>query len=85
MTTTHIKHLKIVTLDAAGSIHEDADLVIRDGVIDLIGKAPEELQADEVIDGSGRVALPGLGRRRKGGPARCGPKAGPLGWAATGR
>ena len=53
MTTTHIKHLKIVTLDAAGSIHEDADLVIRDGVIDLIGKAPEELQADEVIDGSG--------------------------------
>ena len=33
MSTTHIKNLQIVTLDEAGTIHHDADLVIRDGRI----------------------------------------------------
>jgi 5-methylthioadenosine/S-adenosylhomocysteine deaminase len=60
MPTTHLRHLKIVTLDAAGTIHHDADLVIADGKITHIGQAPADLLADEVIDGSGRVAMPGL-------------------------
>lgn len=60
MHTTHIRHLEIVTLDDAGTIHHDADLVIRDGQIAHVGSAPADLRADEVIDGSGRVAMPGL-------------------------
>jgi 5-methylthioadenosine/S-adenosylhomocysteine deaminase len=60
MSTIHIKNLQIVTLDEAGTIHRDADLVIRDGRITHVGAAPDDLQADEVIDGSGRAAMPGL-------------------------
>ncbi len=60
MTTTLIRHLEIMTLDEKGSILHDADLVIRDGKIAQLGDAPQELTADEVVDGSGRVALPGL-------------------------
>jgi 5-methylthioadenosine/S-adenosylhomocysteine deaminase len=60
MTTIHIRNLEIVTLDEAGTIHHDADLVINDGRITHVGSAPEDLQADEVVDGSGRVAMPGL-------------------------
>ena len=60
MSTTHNKNLQIVTLDEAGTIHHDADLVIRDGRIAHVGAVPDNLQADEVIDGSGRVAMPGL-------------------------
>lgn len=60
MSVTHLRHLEIVTLDEAGTIHHDADLVIEDGRITHVGQAPADLQADEVIDGSGRAALPGL-------------------------
>ena len=60
MTTTHLRHLEIVTLDAVGTIHHDADIVVSDGRIAHIGQAPEDLRADEVVDGSGRVAMPGL-------------------------
>ena len=60
MTTTHIRNLEIVTLDEAGTIHHNADLVVTDGRIAHVGAAPEGLQADEVVDGSGRVAMPGL-------------------------
>lgn len=60
MPTIHLKNVTIVTLDEAGSILHDADLVVRDGEISHVGKAPAELQADEVVDCSGRVTLPGL-------------------------
>ncbi|MCC6904967.1 MAG: amidohydrolase family protein, partial [Anaerolineae bacterium] len=60
MATTHIRNLTIVTLDDAGTILPDSDLVIRDGVITHVGKAPEGLVADEAIDGHGRAAMPGL-------------------------
>jgi len=60
MTTTLIRGATLVTLDSAGSVLSDADLVIQDGVITRIGKAPETLEADEVIDGRGRAVLPGL-------------------------
>ena len=60
MTTTHIRHLAIVTLDEAGTVLNDADLVVSDGRIAHLGATPLDLPADEVIDGSGRVAMPGL-------------------------
>jgi len=60
MTTTHIQHLAVVTLDEAGTIFDDAELVVVDGRITHLGKAPRELAADEVMDGRGRVAMPGL-------------------------
>jgi len=60
MPTTHVKDLAIVTLDDAGTILQDADLVIEDGRITHVGQAPDGLEADEVVDGSGRVAIPGL-------------------------
>ena len=60
MTTTHIRHLAVVTLDEAGTILNDADLIVIDGRIAHLGEAPQGLRADEVVDGSGRVAMPGL-------------------------
>jgi len=60
MTIAHIRHLEIVTLDDAGTILHDADLVIQDGKIAQVGKAPGDLKADEIIDGSGRAAMPGF-------------------------
>lgn len=60
MPITHLKHLEIVTLDAAGTILHDADLVVQDGRIAHVGQAPADLHADEVIDGNGRAAMPGL-------------------------
>lgn len=60
MATTHIRNVAIVTLDEAGTIHHGADLVIRDGRIAHVGAAPPGLQADEVVDGSRRVAMPGF-------------------------
>ena len=60
MTTTRIQHLAIVTLDDAGTILHDADLVVTGGRIAHLGAVPANLSADEVVDGSGRVAMPGL-------------------------
>lgn len=60
MTITHIQGITVLALDDKGTILEDADLVIADGRIAHLGKAPDELQADEVVDGRGRVAMPGL-------------------------
>ncbi len=60
MPTTHIKHLSIVTLDEAGTILHDADMLIDDGRITHVGQVPDGLEADEVVDASGRAALPGL-------------------------
>lgn len=60
MDATHIKNVKILTLDDQGTIFDDADLVIEDGIVIHVGQAPRELAAAEIIDGSGRVAMPGL-------------------------
>ncbi|MFC2030981.1 amidohydrolase [Chloroflexota bacterium] len=60
MHTTHLRNLDIVTLDQNSTIHVDAGLVIQDGRITHVGQAPADPRADEVIDASGHVALPGL-------------------------
>ena len=51
MTTIHIRNLEIVTLDDAGTILHDADLVVQDGRIAYVGEAPPDLRADEVAVG----------------------------------
>jgi 5-methylthioadenosine/S-adenosylhomocysteine deaminase len=60
MPTTLIKNLIVVTLDEDGTILPDADLVIEDGRITHVGSVPDGLPIGEIVDGSGRVAIPGL-------------------------
>jgi 5-methylthioadenosine/S-adenosylhomocysteine deaminase len=60
MATIHIRNLEIVTLNDEGTLLHDADLVVQDGRIAHLGSAPVDLQPDEVIDGRGKVAMPGL-------------------------
>ena len=60
MTTTLIKNLTVVTLDEQGSLYKDTNLLVEDKQIKHIGDLPEDFQADTVIDGSGKAAMPGL-------------------------
>jgi 5-methylthioadenosine/S-adenosylhomocysteine deaminase len=60
MGTLWIKHADIVTLDEQGTILRDADLLIEDSRIRHIGNLPEGTLADDVIDATGCVALPGF-------------------------
>ena len=60
MTIVHLRNLAIVTLDPAGTLHHQADLVIEGGCLLHVGRAPEGLAADEVVDGAGKAAMPGL-------------------------
>jgi 5-methylthioadenosine/S-adenosylhomocysteine deaminase len=60
MGTLWIQHADVVTLDSAGTIQRDADLLIADGRIVTIGHVPGNTQADEVIDATGHAALPGF-------------------------
>lgn len=60
MSTLLIKNLRsLITCDDADRIVNDTDLLIKDGVIAMIGGAVPQ-QADEVIDGSGMLCYPGL-------------------------
>ena len=60
MAITLIKNLVVLTLDEAGTILKEADLVVDGGNIAHVGTAPAALRATEVVDGHGRVAMPGL-------------------------
>jgi 5-methylthioadenosine/S-adenosylhomocysteine deaminase len=60
MVTIWIKHADVITLDENGTILRDADLLIDGARITRIGTVPAGTQADEIIDASGHVALPGL-------------------------
>ncbi len=60
MTTTWIRDLDIVTLDDEGTIHRGGSLVFEGPTLLHVGDVPEDLEADEVLDGRGRVAMPGL-------------------------
>lgn len=55
-----IRHVDVVTLDDAGTILHDVDVAIEGKVIRTIGAAPPGFHADEIIDGTGQVALPGF-------------------------
>ena len=60
MTTLWIKHADIVTLDDQGTILRDTDLLINEGRITHIGNVPDETHANEIIDATGKVAMPGF-------------------------
>jgi len=61
MTTLLIKHAYLVTLDDQHSELPDGGLFIRDGFIEQVGPTGElPASADEVLDLSGHVLLPGL-------------------------
>ena len=60
MALIQIRHVDIVTLDDEGRILRNADLLVSNGRIAAVGTLPEGIHLDEVVDGSGKVALPGL-------------------------
>ena len=60
MGTLWIQHADIVTLDEQGTILRDSDLLIEGSRITHIGSVPEGTRADDVIDATGHVALPGF-------------------------
>jgi len=49
----------VVTVDASDTVLRDVSLAVEDGVITEIGQV-EARDGDEVLDGRGRLALPGL-------------------------
>ncbi len=55
-----IKGADIVTLDETGTILHSADLLIEDRRIAQIGHLLPDTQADEIIDATGQVVLPGF-------------------------
>jgi 5-methylthioadenosine/S-adenosylhomocysteine deaminase len=60
MGTLWIRHADIVTLDEQGTILRNSDLLIEGQRITHIGRVPEGTRADDVIDATGHVALPGF-------------------------
>jgi 5-methylthioadenosine/S-adenosylhomocysteine deaminase len=60
MATIQIKNVDALTLDEQGSIFKDTTLVVKDELILSIGDLPKGMIPDEVVDGHGRVAMPGL-------------------------
>jgi 8-oxoguanine deaminase len=61
MSTLLIKHALLVTMDDHQSEFPDGGLFIRDGLIEKVGHAKDMPEtADEVLDLSGHILLPGL-------------------------
>ncbi len=60
MATLWIKNAQLVTLDAQSTILRDADIYIDGTRIKHLGSVPEGTTADEVIDGTDHVAMPGF-------------------------
>ncbi len=60
MSAIWIRGVDAITLDGAGEVLRGVDLLIENGRITRIGEVPPDTRADEVIDGRGKVALPGL-------------------------
>ena len=58
---TLIRNALIVTMDGQRRILEHADLLIEDGRFTAVGEVPKPApKPDQVIDGTGRIVLPGL-------------------------
>ena len=55
-----IRGARVLTLDDSDTEYAQADIVIRDGVIESIGAAAEPPPGMRVIDGAGMLAMPGL-------------------------
>jgi 5-methylthioadenosine/S-adenosylhomocysteine deaminase len=55
-----IRHADIITLDGQRRILRDADLAIVNGVIVRVGDAAEGFGADETVDATGHILMPGF-------------------------
>lgn len=60
MSNILIRGADVITLDEAGRVLPGADLALSGGTILAVGQAPADFCADEVIDASGHIAMPGL-------------------------
>ncbi|TAH48911.1 MAG: amidohydrolase [Chloroflexota bacterium] len=60
MSTLLIQHADLFTLDAHNAILKNSSLAIQDKYIVAIGEIPPDFRADEIIDGTNHVALPGF-------------------------
>jgi 5-methylthioadenosine/S-adenosylhomocysteine deaminase len=62
METILVRDAMVLTLDADDRVLPQADILVRNGAIEIVGEVPAETaaQADRVIDGRGRLAAPGL-------------------------
>ncbi len=60
MGTIWIKNADVVTLDENSTILRNADILIEGTRITHIGKVPETTTADEIVNASGSVVLPGF-------------------------
>ena len=60
MTRILIEHVDAITLADDALVRPDVAIAIDDGQIRAVGAAPEGFDADEVIDGRGYVAMPGM-------------------------
>jgi len=59
MIDTLIRNVTAVTMDGENTVLQNADIAIRDGKLVSVGP-PSGEQAGTVIDGTGKVAMPGL-------------------------
>lgn len=57
-----IRDALVVTLDAKDSVHDPGDVLIEDGAIVAVGTVDDEAaeECDRVIDGTGRLLVPGF-------------------------
>jgi 5-methylthioadenosine/S-adenosylhomocysteine deaminase len=55
-----IRHADIITLDAQRRVLRDADVAISGSVIVGVGELPVGFAADEVVDATGRILMPGF-------------------------
>src|SRR5690606_34658190 len=57
-----VKGCEVVTLDTDNTVINDGAIAVKDGKIIWIGKSAEagSITADSIIDGRGRIAMPGL-------------------------
>ncbi len=60
MSNTLIHHADILTLDAEGRVFRDAAVAISGGMIMAVGEIPAEFQADEVVDATDHIVMPGF-------------------------
>ena len=55
-----IEHVDVVDLEAEGLVRRDTTIAIEGADVLALGEAPEGFEAEEVIDGRGHLAMPGL-------------------------
>src|SRR5215212_2912853 len=60
MTSLLIKNVDIVTLNDGGDVLRGADIAVEGETILAVGAAPADFKAEETIEGSDLVAMPGF-------------------------